>query len=303
MAKNYPNLWSKAQQWYSSGETFDWQRNQIFYRRSGSGPPMLLIHGFPTAGCDWVDIAAELEPHFSLIVPDLIDYGQSKNNTGKTYHIHDQADMLEALLEQLGIERLHLLVHDVGDTVGQEIIARHNEGSFCATVESCILLNGGILPAEHRPRAVQKQLLGPFGPLIARFMSRKKFMRVVASVFGPETRPDEASQADLWKICEGVNGRAALSRKIQYMKDRWQHEKRWVGALQQTNLRLLMINGEADPVSGGHACDAIEKQIPAMEIIRLPGIGHFPPTEAPADVSRYVLAFHEVRACGSLQSN
>ena len=290
----YPDMLKKTQQWYEQGEYFTWQENQIFFRRMGSGPHLLLIHGFPTAGCDWVDMADALSQHFTLIVPDLIDYGRSKNNTGLTYHIHDQVDMLQSLLIHLGVSEIHLLVHDVGDTVGQEILARDNEAALGVGVLSCILLNGGILPSEHRPRAVQKQLLGPFGLLIAMLLSRKKFMASVASVFGSETKPDEAARADLWKISMGVNGRRSLPRKIQYMKDRWTHEKRWVSALQETKLELLMINGVEDPVSGAHACDAIEQQVPEMKVIRLAGVGHFPPIEAPDEVSRLVLDHHGI---------
>lgn len=292
----YPGLKDKADRWYRSGKSLKWQGNDIFYRDFGAGPPLLLVHGFPTAGCDWDDIAAVLSRHFRLLVPDLIDYGRSRNNTGKRYHIHDQADMIEALLQHAGVSAVHIVAHDVGDTVCQELLARHNEGALRFGIESLVLMNGGILPAEHRARPIQKLLLSPVGPLVAMMLGPEKFTSALADVFGAGTRPDHEARMALWEISVGVNGRRSFARRIHYMSDRRQHERRWVSALQQTNVKMLMINGVDDPVSGAHACDAIETEIPAMAIVRLTGIGHFPPIEAPAQCTEHILAFHDLPA-------
>ena len=279
-------------EWYASSTTFEWSGNQVCYHVAGDGLPMLLVHGFPTAGCDWSAVAARLRPHFRLIAPDLLDYGRSHNPSGRTWRIHDQADMLEALLQKLGVSHCHLLVHDVGDTVGQELIARQNECALTFSIDSVVLMNGGIFPAHHRPRPAQKLLLGPFGPLAARLLGKKRFMSALAEVFGPAARPGRDALDLLWQISVGVNGKRSLARRIQYMNDRLVHERRWVAALRDAELRMLMINGVEDPVSGAHVCDVIERDIPSMAVIRLPGTGHFPPLEAPDECARHILAFH-----------
>lgn len=284
----------RTKEWYTSGATFSWGQNEVFYKQVGSGPTMLLIHGFPTAGVDWIDVAEELSKHFTLVIPDLLDYGQSLNKNAKRYSILDQVDMLEDLLIFLGVNAVHVLAHDVGDTVAQEILARDVDDELKVSLESCVLLNGGLLPAEHRAKNIQKWLLSPVGPLVARFMNGKKFMNVVASIFGKDTRPDEQECEKLWNISVGVNGKSSFARRIHYMTDRLNNEDRWVSALGRSKVQLRLINGTADPVSGGHAADAIQKLFPAIEVIRLEGIGHFPPIEAPADVAKYVLDYHGV---------
>ena len=280
--------------WYASSSAFQWRGNDVSYRATGDGVPMLLVHGFPTAGCDWSDIATSLEKHFRLVVPDMLDYGRSRNPLGKTWHIHDQADMIEALLDSLDVRSCHLLIHDVGDTVGQELIARQNDEALSLSIDSVVLMNGGIFPAHHRPRSAQKLLLSPLGPLAARLVGKKRFMSALAEVFGSGTRPDGEALDALWHVSVGVNGKASLARRIQYMNDRREHEARWVGALRETDLRMVMINGVEDPVSGAHLCDVIERELPSMTVIRLPGIGHFPPLEAPDECVRHILAFHEL---------
>lgn len=279
--------------WYELARTFSWNGNEVRYRDYGDGSPMLLIHGFPTAGCDWSGIGATLSGKFRLIVPDLLDYGWSKNASRRTWHIHDQADMLEALLEESGVSACDVIAHDVGDTVAQELMARHNEGSLRFGINSLILMNGGIFPQHHRARTVQKLLLSPIGPIVAALAGKDRFMSSLAALFGPDTKPDEGASDLLWKIALGANGKQSLARRIRYMQDRLDNEERWVGALRDSMVRMMMINGLTDPVSGGHVCDVIETELPQMEIVRLDNIGHFPPLEAVDQCTKSILSFHE----------
>jgi pimeloyl-ACP methyl ester carboxylesterase len=279
--------------WYRNGNSFEWKENKVFYRDVAEGPAMLLIHGFPTASCDWADLADGLSPRFRLIAPDLLDYGRSLNRSGGRWHIHDQADMIGDLLASLDIASAHIVAHDVGDTVAQELVARHNEGSASFAIESLVLMNGGIFPAHHRPRPVQKLLLSPLGPLFTRLLSREKFTSALAEVFGPQTRPGADAKDALWDVSVGVNGARSFARRIHYMKDRRRYEDRWVGALKKAGFPMMMINGTADPVSGGHVCDVIERELPAMKLVRLDGIGHFPLLETPDVCLAHILAFHQ----------
>lgn len=286
---------SDVDQWYRECRSFAWSGHDVVYRDGGKGPATcLLVHGFPTASCDWMEIADGLQGHFRFVAPDLLDYGRSVNPSARRWHIHDQADMLEALLADLGLSSVHLVVHDVGDTVGQELLARHNEGSLGCSIESLVLMNGGIFPAEHRARPVQKLLLSPAGPLLARLMGRDKFVAALAEVFGEHTKPGPGASEVLWNIAVNVNGKASLARRIHYMKDRLEHEARWVGALREATIPMLMINGVDDPISGGHVCDVLEQEVPQMRIARLDGIGHFPPLEAPGECVRLILDFHGI---------
>ena len=283
----------EVSKWYEQAGTFDWNGNGVRYRDYGDGSPMLLIHGFPTAGCDWSGIGATLSSRFRLIVPDLLDYGWSRNNSRKTWHIHDQADMIEALLRQSGIAECNVVAHDVGDTVAQELLARHNEGSLGFSFNGLVLMNGGIFPQHHRARTVQKLLLSPIGPIVAALARKDRFMKSLAALFGPDTKPDEGASDLLWKIAVGVNGKQSLARRIRYMQDRLDNEKRWVGALKNTSVRMMMINGLTDPVSGEHVCEVIEAELPQMQVARLDNIGHFPPLEAVDQCTKSILAFHE----------
>ncbi len=283
---------SGIDRWYEAAGRFSWKGNDVACRDYGDGSPMLLIHGFPTAGCDWARIGESISRHFRLIAPDMLDYGRSVNPAKKTWHIRDQADMIEALLAARGVGECDVVAHDVGDTVAQELLARSGEGSPGFVMKSLILMNGGIFPKHHRARPIQKLLSSPIGPFVAALTRKDRLLRSLDPLFGPETKP-VPSQADaLWRIAVGVNGKQSFARRIRYMQDRRDNEARWVGALKNTDVRTMMINGLTDPVSGGHVCDVIEAEIPAMRVVRLDNIGHFPPLEAPASCVEHILAFH-----------
>lgn len=281
------------EKWGKCGKYFEWNDHHVFYQRGGNGEVLLTIHGFPTCGWDWCWIAPNLVKNFHTVVPDLLDYGRTLNSRKKTCSIMDQADMLEALMAHRGIDEVHILAHDVGDTVAQELIARHNESSLSFRIRSALFLNGGMLPSEHRPRKVQKLLAGPFGPLVSHLSGKSAMLRGFTEVFGSNTKPTGVSLDEFWPAMVGVNGRSALARRIRYMAERVEHADRWVGALREAKIPMMLINGLEDPVSGAHAADAFERTLPHVKVVRLPGIGHFPQIEAPDTIAELVDQFHE----------
>jgi len=280
-------------QWKQCGKYFEWRDHNVYFQRGGKGEVLLMLHGFPTCGWDWCWISRYFVDRFHMVVPDLLDYGQSLNAKRRPCSIMDQADMIEALMKHRGIKEAHILAHDVGDTVAQELIARHNESSLSFHILSGVFLNGGMIPSLHRPRRVQKLLAGRFGPLLARFAGKEKFLRGFAEIFGAATKPSGRQLKEFWPAMLGVNGRGSLARRIRYMAEREIHADRWVGAIKDAFMPLMMINGLADPVSGEHAADGWAKLVPKAKLARLPGIGHYPQVEAPDTVVDLVNQFHD----------
>ncbi len=279
--------------WSQCGKYFEWGDHHVFYQRGGTGEPLLMIHGFPTASWDWCWISKNFVNRFHMLLPDLLDYGLSLNASKKPCSVMQQADMIEALMAHRNLPDVHILAHDLGDTVAQELLARHNESTLSFKIKSVIFLNGGLIPDLHRPRSAQKLLAGPFGPIFARIAPKAKMLQGLAEVFGADTRPEGEQLEELWPVVVGANGRAAMARRIKYMAERRLHADRWVNAIREAVLPMMMINGVDDPVSGGHAADGFAKLVPNAKLARLPGIGHFPQIEAPAAVSELVLKFHD----------
>ena len=211
-------------------------------------PPLLLIHGYPTASYDWVRVWPRLAERYSLYALDLLGFGLSDKPRDSDYPIALQADLCMALLEDFGVTGAHVLAHDYGDTVAQELLAREREGRL--RVASMVFLNGGLFPETHRARPIQKLLANRLlGPLLAHGMGYRKFESTLLSISGCEP-PTREELTDLWRLIEHDGGRQALARLINYMAQRRQNRPRWVGALVGSTVPRRLICGAVDPVSG-----------------------------------------------------
>jgi len=288
--------------WRRSGKSFLHRGHEIFYRDEAGNAgktPLVCVHGFPTASWDWNLLWPGLLKNFSrVIAPDMIGFGFSAKPRDYDYSIFDQADLFESLLKQLGITRFHLLAHDYGDTVAQELLARHNErqakNDRSLVVESCVLLNGGLFPEVHRARPIQKLMLTPLGPLLAKLSGEKQFGRSFSAVFGPKTQPTPEELKDFWALNAHKDGAKLFHKILRYIPERRANRERWAGALQKTTVPLRMINGPADPVSGAHMAQRYREVVPKPDVVMLADpIGHYPQVEDPQGTLAAFLEFHQ----------
>ncbi|MEM7572629.1 MAG: alpha/beta hydrolase [Bacteroidota bacterium] len=270
--------------WQNSGPYYDHHGHQIFYRTAGQGEALLLIHGFPTASWDWHKVWAQLSNRYQLIAADMIGFGFSDKPRTYNYSIHDQADLQEGLLQSLGIKRYHILAHDYGDTVAQELLARQLEGAAKAEILSVAFLNGGLFPGNHQPRLIQKLLASPLGFLIKRFVNKAKLRSNFQAIFGPNTQPTAQEIEEFWALNTHNDGIGIVHKLIRYMHERVRFEKRWLGALQDTAVPLQLINGGFDPISGRHMAEKYQEVVPNPQVVVLDQVGHYPQVEAPQEV-------------------
>jgi pimeloyl-ACP methyl ester carboxylesterase len=229
-----------------------------------------------------------LRDHFRLIAPDMIGFGFSAKPRGYDYSIADQAEIHEELLAQLGVRTAHVLAHDYGDTVAQELLARFEDrrstGADGLDLRSMVLLNGGLFPETHRARLIQKLLLTPLGPLLSRLSNERAFARSFAPIFGPSTQPSREELEEYWQLVSYNDGQRISHELIRYIEERRRNRERWVGALQKTSVPLRLVNGPEDPVSGRHMTERYRELVPRPDIVLLEGIGHYPQVENPAGV-------------------
>jgi len=101
----------------------------INLRHGGSGPPLLLLHGFPQTHVIWHKLAGTLAQRFTLVMPDLRGYGDSSRPPGEPDHANYSKrvmaqDMLE-LMRALGHERFQVCAHDRGARVAHRLALDH----------------------------------------------------------------------------------------------------------------------------------------------------------------------------------
>jgi pimeloyl-ACP methyl ester carboxylesterase len=290
----------ELEQWKASGQYFDYLGFDIFYKVQGSGPPLLLIHGYPFNTWDWALIWPALTERFTVIAPDMIGMGFSDKPVVYGYSVHDHADMHEALLTHLGVERYHMLAHDLGDSVGQELLARHEFGEHAygtSTIDSITWLNGGMFIEAYTPRLMQKVMSQtPLGdimsPLQGNRLSRRLLEPTINELFGPNTKPSQHLMQQFHDILDYNAGKAVMHKVGRFINDRLVHRSRWVRAMRETSVPMRLIDGPADPNSGAHMARRYAEVLPDPDVVMLADdIGHWPQIEAPDEVLKHFLEF------------
>lgn len=283
-----------VEQWRERGHFSRLLGREIFCVDSGEldKPVVFLLHGFPTSSWDWVPVWAALNEAYRLVALDMLGFGFSDKPNPHTYSIMEQADLCEALIADRKLERFHVLAHDYGDTVAQELLARQTEGKGAGQWLSVCLLNGGLFPETHKARLIQKLLLSPLGPFINKLSTKRTFDKSFSAIFGPNTKPSPEDLDAFWQLINYNDGKNGFHNLITYMTDRKTHRERWVEALRDSVVPIGLINGSADPVSGAHMVERYREVVSGDHfIVELPTIGHYPQVEAPAEVVEAYLRF------------
>jgi len=123
---------------------------ELYVRTAGSGPPLLLLHGFTSSGASWVPFLEPLAGEYTLIVPDLRGHGRSTNPSGQFTHRQAAMDVF-ALLDSLGVDRFRAMGMSTG-----AMTLLHCATGQPARVEAIVLL-GGTTYYPDQARVIMRQ--------------------------------------------------------------------------------------------------------------------------------------------------
>lgn len=274
-----------------------------FWQHVPDEPPqqtIVFIHGFPSASWDWHHQwqALKHSSSYQLIAMDKLGFGLSDKPYPHQYTLVDQARYIQTLLSKLQVKHCHILAHDYGDSVAQELLHLAETGQTDFTIESLTFLNGGLFSESHRPLFTQKLLLSPLGNVVTKLLSKRSLARSFHKIFGADTPPSAHDINTLWHLLQHKQGTRAMAGIIKYIPERKQRRGDWLHAMQTTQTPLLFINGAQDPISGEHMRQRFAELLPESQTVSLP-VGHYPQIEAPDVVSQHFRAFIEAQAGGS----
>lgn len=254
------------------------------YAEEGSGPPVVLLHGFPTSAHLWRDLVPLLAPRFRTIAPDLIGYGDSEKPPAAALDVGAQARYARELLQQLGVQEFAAVGHDIGGGVAQ-----------------LLSLEGGV----HALVLVDSMSFGSRPPVLQPFPSQdltlsegrvaEEFVRLHLEL-GMSHR-DRLAQGDLEEyVRPWVQEPAALVRAAGATDG---------GVLAGTEERLkaldiptLVLWGEDDPFQPSELAERLWETLPDASIALLPGCSHFVTEDAMETALPLVLQFLRRRYLG-----
>jgi len=281
-------LSTATQAWESSGQRVDVGEGlEAWVCERGKGPAMFFLHGFPTSSYDWRGVIDALSADYRCVALDFIGYGLSDKPAAWSYSIFQQADVAEAVALALGIEQAHVVSHDVGTSVHTEFLAREREGRLGFEITASTFLNGSMLQ--------DIATITPFQELLA---SNKTLPQAIAICenMGPAyidglktvmKRPECLTEEDelvMTELMAREDGNLRMPSLSLYMRERYIHKDRWIGALRETEKPLQFVWADGDPVANVTLGRALHAECPQARYTELPGLGHFLLMEDPAAV-------------------
>ncbi|AXT83942.1 alpha/beta hydrolase [Aeromicrobium sp. A1-2] len=275
--------------WRDGGRRVDVIGRSVFVHESGvSEIPIVLIHGFPGSSHDW----AGLVPHLRgrLIAMDLPGYGFSDKSAAASYSLFEQADVVEALLAALGVERCIIVAHDMGDTVTAELAARANAGRLGFAIDQIVLTNGSIFIDLARLTRGQRLTLRLPGRALPFPMPGPVLRRSLMESFTATAPPPSGAIEDLVAMIRHGRGDRLLPRLIRYIQERRVHQPAWTAGLVDFAGPLTLIWGEEDPIAVPAMTRRLVSLRPSTSLVMLPGVGHWPAIEAPEELGAQVRA-------------
>jgi pimeloyl-ACP methyl ester carboxylesterase len=257
--------------------------------------PLLILHGFPTSSIDYAAVLDPLRDGRRVLLFDDLGFGLS-DKPDQRYTMAVQADVAAAFVAAIGVERVALLTHDMGNTVGGELLARRQSGAWPVEVSRRVLTNGSIYIEQAHLTDGQQLLLslpdeklGPGSPIDAEALKsslRATFSSRTAAV--PYGWPEDPLPATVEQIVHN-DGNLMLPRLIRYIEERRQNERRFTGAIETDPSPLHVVWGLDDPIAVPSMVDTLLAARPDASVVRLESVGHYLMVEAPAQFLDAVL--------------
>jgi pimeloyl-ACP methyl ester carboxylesterase len=250
-------------------------------------PPLLVLHGFPTCSFDYAACLPALAARRRVVIPDHLGHGLSAKPDVR-YGVRMLADAAEAAVVALGIDEVDLLTHDVGDSVGGELLARDLEGELGFSVRRRVLTNGSIYMDLVQLSDGQRFLLSlPDEP--TDLITEELWIGGLRATFAPGSAVSDDELADQWAFYADGDGQRMLARTIRYIEDRQVEERRYTEPIEVHPSPLGVVWGRHDPIAVHAMAERLVEARPGTPLVTLEHVGHYPMVEDPAAFSAAVL--------------
>ena len=234
---------------------------------------VVFLHGNPGSGEDWTDLLVALAPMGRVVALDMPGFGRADKPRQYRYSVASGAQFLALALQNLGIDRAHLVLHDFGGLWGL-----HWAASNLEKVASITLVNTGLLMG-YKWHALARFWRTPIlGELQWMLTNRSAFHRVIRRGC-PRGLPDafvnrmydDLDKGTRHAILKLYRSTGDISRQSELLADR----------LGDLDVPVLVIWGAADPYLPARYAHMQKDIFRRARIVMLPGSGHFPFADHP----------------------
>jgi pimeloyl-ACP methyl ester carboxylesterase len=271
-----------------SHDTVRLSRGEMHYVSVGTGPGVVLLHGWPGFWFDYRHVLPLVSPHVRAVAPDFFGFGESVAEDGDVEAAGQEtlaADVVE-LLDALGLERAVLVGHDIGSAVAPAVARRAPE-----RVRGLVLLNPThpyIGERRNTPDQQREAWYQHFHllPLAAQMIDGdRRLVRLYLSHFYEHwAGRKKIEPAELESVVETYARPGAFAASIGWYRARAAERVRR-RPVAPVHLRTIALWGDRDPMRPLDYRDGFERAFPTSTIRVLSGVGHFVAAEAPEPVA------------------
>lgn len=249
------------------------------YLETGSGPTVMLVHGFTGAKEHWLPLMAQLSGRFRVIAPDLPGWNASERQPGADYGVIAQAARLRAFIAALSDESVILVGHSMGGHISGLLAADHP-----AQLQRLVLMSSAGVPFTDND--FTRGVGAGENPFAVR--NRADLHRQMALVFStPPFLPWPADLALARQRAADADFENAVLAKISAPEQRYALAAR----LADIQMPVLLLWCRQDRVIDVSAVHAFRAGLADSRSVVLEGCGHMPMMERPKAVAKAIAAW------------
>jgi len=244
----------------------------------GATEAVVFVHGNPGSADDWEALAAAGAAGMRAVAFDLPDFGETHAPPGFEHTVPGYAAFVAAALDALGVERVHLVVHDFGGPIGLVWAAMHVEA-----LASVTLIDTGILPGYRWHRLARVWRTPVLGELFQATATRGAFRRLLN-----RGEPRGLPRAFVERMYDHYDRRTrrAVLKLYRATDDPGAAAVEFAAFMAQRDVPALVVWGEHDAYLPAAFAPRQREAFPSADVHVLPSSGHWPFADAPETVAR-----------------
>ncbi len=257
---------------------------RVHYQEKGSGPALVLIHGYGSSTYTWKDVFQPLSERFRVIALDLKGFGFSTSNEDDDFTHATQAKLIVHLLDKLGVQKAVFCGNSMGGGISIRVATM-----FPERVAGLVLIDSAGMISSKRNAFAPSVTFWPYigTALAAVALTSDKLVRNgVSNSFFDTSKVGEERVATYHRPLKTRFGqRAARLTRVQA------DYSDLPGKMAGISVPTLILWGREDALIPLEAGERMAKTIPRSKLIVFDRIGHIPQEEAPELVLREMLTF------------
>ncbi len=250
---------------------------RIAYLEGGTGAPLVLVHGFGADKDNFTRVSRWLTPHYRVIVPDLVGFGESTHLRDVDYHYAAQAERLHAFTQALGLARLDLGGNSMGGGIAMSFAAQHPREVASLWLLDC----AGVAEAPPSELARIVTTTGANPLMITKESDFPAFLKFVMS--DPPWIPGSVMDV----LARERIANQDLEREVfrQIATDSVS------GAVKGLATPTLIVWGDEDRALSVGTVPVLQTLLPNAQAVVMPHVGHAPMIERPQQTAEDYLRF------------